>query len=62
MRLSAKVVGCNLQGDQIGLFYAYWVIVSSGQYFENCESSQIFGLLSFHINSYVLSLTKNGLG
>jgi hypothetical protein len=35
------------QGDQIGRFFAYWVIACFGQFFENCGNSPIFGQHSF---------------
>jgi hypothetical protein len=40
------------QGDQIGRIFAYWAIVSFGQFIENYRN--------FALN-YALILTKNGL-
>jgi hypothetical protein len=49
------------QGDQIRRIFAHWVIVNFGQFFENDRSRTNFRIL-FPDKSYVLILTKNGLG
>jgi hypothetical protein len=33
------------QGDQMGRFFAYWVIINFGQFYQNEKNSHNFGLL-----------------
>jgi hypothetical protein len=49
------------QGDQIRLFFAYWVNVYLGSCMINVEVDQILGYF-FHGISYGLIMTKNELG
>jgi hypothetical protein len=51
-----------MQGDQIGRFFAAWVIVFFGQFFVNYRLSPNFWGYFFHGKNCALILTKNGLG
>jgi hypothetical protein len=57
--------GCALftgQGDQIGPIFAYWAIAVFGQFLKITDVAQILGLIFSTKLTYVLILTKNGMG
>jgi hypothetical protein len=61
-RNSWQAVDAYRQGDQIGRIFAYWVIVFFRQLLKITEVVKIFGFISFQGKSYVLIMTKKGLG
>jgi hypothetical protein len=61
--VAPKIFGLSyLQGDQIGRIFAQWAIVYFGQWFEIYIISANFWATFLCDTSYVLILTKNGLG
>jgi hypothetical protein len=50
------------QGDQIGRFFAQWVINFSGQFYKNYRSGPKVWVTFLQSVDYVVILTKNGLG
>jgi hypothetical protein len=55
-------VASRIQGDQIGLIFAFLVTVYFGLLFENYGSSPTYSATYYHNKSYVLISAKNGLG
>jgi hypothetical protein len=59
--VGTAVVGC-FQGDQIGRIFAHWFVVLLWLFFGNYRSSTKYCGHFFNSASYVLILTRHGLG
>jgi hypothetical protein len=53
-----------MQGDPIGLIYAYWAIIYFGSFLKFKEVELIFGIRSFqqYVKVTHISFDENGLG